>query len=83
VTQAALLGEEINCGLLLYNILRQERLYLYACVLYMPRDWREKLRLTAVSAIVFSPRPASVIGGFISRTKNPKISTWTIQNALF
>ena len=39
--------------------------------------------MAAVSAIVFSPRPASVIGGFISRTKNPKISTWTIQNALF
>jgi hypothetical protein len=59
-------------------------MYVHSCTLVsLPRDGREKLRLAAVSAIVFSPRPASMIGGFISRTKNPKISTLRFQNAPF
>jgi hypothetical protein len=58
-------------------------IFVHICTLvYLPRDGREKLRLAAVSAIVFSPRSASVIGGFISRTKNPEISNLKFQNAL-
>jgi hypothetical protein len=85
--QAALLGEGISCGLQLYNIRCQERLYLCIFVhlrtVHAKRRKRAFERLAAVSAVVFSPRPANVIGGFISRTNNPKISMWTNQNALF